>query len=92
VNANSASNEKYTEVPHLADLATYYAWIGDAQNMFLWLERAFDVSPMGVWARMLNTTLFRSIRYTPSSSRRLESLKATVWARVEAASRRATLP
>jgi serine/threonine-protein kinase len=92
IDNNSAANDKYTEVPHLADLATYYAWIGDAPNMFVWLERAFEVSPMGVWARMLNTTLFRTIRNTPSTSRQLDSLKTTVWRRVLAASRRAVLP
>jgi hypothetical protein len=92
IDSNSAADARYTEVPHLADLATYYAWTDDAASMFVWLERAFDVSPMGVWARMLNTTLFRTMRNAPDTSRRLDALKATVWQRVLSASRRATLP
>jgi TolB-like protein len=92
VNAGTVVDDKYTEVLQLADLAAYFAWIGDTTNMFVWLERAFDVSPTGVWARLLNTTLFGALHNTPATSQRLDSLKDTVWARVEAAARRATLP
>jgi tetratricopeptide (TPR) repeat protein len=92
LNGNATDDTNYTDVPYLSDLAKYYAWKGDADSAFIWLERSFDVSPMGVWARILNTTLFRSLRGTPAASRHLDSLKTSVWQRVLAASRRATLP
>jgi TolB-like protein/tetratricopeptide (TPR) repeat protein len=92
LDSDISHDPRYTDVPLLSDLAKYYAWTGDLDSAFVWLERAFDVSPMGVWGRMLNTTLFRSLRNTPTSSRRLESLKTSVWRRVVAAGRRATLP
>ena len=87
-----AADARYTDVTRLADLASYYAWIGDAPSMLQWLERAFDVSPMGVWTRILNTSLFRTMRNNPSTSRQLDVLKASVWQRVQAASRTAELP
>jgi tetratricopeptide (TPR) repeat protein len=92
LNSNATDNTNYTDVPYLSDLAKYYAWKGDTDSAFVWLERAFDVSPMGVWARILNTTLFTSLRDNPATSRRLDSLKTSVWERVLAASRRVTLP
>lgn len=33
------------------DLACYYAWTGDAERAGLWLERAFELSPLGVEPR-----------------------------------------
>ncbi len=92
LDGNLPDDAKYTKVPYLSDLAKYYAWKGDTDSAFVWLERAFDVSPVGVWARILNTSLFSSLRNSPAASRRLDSLKTSVWQRVLAASRRATLP
>jgi len=92
LDAEDRSDARYTDVTRLADLACYYAWIGDGANMMQWLDRAFDVSPMGVWGRILNTSLFSRMRNTPSTARDLNALTASVWPRVEAASRRARLP
>jgi serine/threonine protein kinase/tetratricopeptide (TPR) repeat protein len=89
---STAADARYTDVTRLADLAAYYAWIGDSENMLLWLDRAFDVSPMGVWARILHTSLFSRMRNIPTTARDLSVIEANVWPRVVAASRRARLP
>ena len=87
-----AVDARYTNVNSLADLACHYAWVGDGASMLFWLDRAFEVSPMGVWGRILKTRLFTRVRNIPSTARNLNVLEASVWPRVVAASRRAELP
>ncbi|MFC1639360.1 aldehyde dehydrogenase family protein [Gemmatimonadota bacterium] len=87
-----AAEATYTDVTRLADLACHYAWTGDGASMLFWLERAFEVSPMGVWGRILHTSLFARMRNIPTTARNLNVLEASVWPRVEAASRQAQLP
>ncbi len=65
-----AVDASYTNVNSLADLATHYAWIGDGASMLFWLDRAFEVSPMGVWGRILRTRLFSRVRNIPSTARK----------------------
>ena len=86
------ANGRYTDVTRLADLACYYAWIGDASRMRHWLERAFDASPIGIMAPVLKTGIFSRMRSQPSTARALDALQASVWPRVEAASGRARFP
>jgi len=92
VDSGRVPDPRYTEVTRLADLACYYAWIGDSENMLRWLDRAFNLSPLGVWGRLLHTSLFSRMRNIPSTARELDVLEASVWPRVEAASRRVRLP
>ncbi len=92
IRQNEDADGKYTNVTRLSDIATYYAWIADVDNTIRWLDEAFEASPMGVWSRLLNTSLFRSMRETPARARHLDELAERVWRRVEASSRRARLP
>ncbi len=82
----------YTDVTRLADLAAYHAWTGNSRASLEWIERAFDVSPVGVWGRILNTSLFSNLRSDPEAAIALETLTNRVWQRVVRESENATLP
>jgi serine/threonine-protein kinase len=83
VERGAVYDQRYTEVTRIEDLACYYAWIGDVTRTLQWLERAYDVSPMGVWGRMLRTGLFARVRSDPRAVREMDQLTAGVWRRVQ---------
>ena len=69
------------------DVATYFAWTGDRDRAFRWLERAFEQSPDGVDFRYVQSGLFDRIRGDPAFQRRFEALRTAGWERVEEMSR-----
>ena len=66
----------------LADLGTYYAWIGDADASLEWIERAFEFSPSALDWRWYRLPLFDKVREDPKFQTRLQRLRETAWSRV----------
>lgn len=64
------------------DVATYYAWVGDRERAFDWLERAFGHSPDGVEFRYVQSGLFDRIRGDPGFQRRFVNHREAAWERV----------
>lgn len=64
------------------DLASYYGYIGDAENAGRWVEYAFELSPAGVDARLLGSELFDPVRDQTSYSAALAAAREDARARV----------
>ena len=67
------SSDRAAWIPY-RDLATYYAWAGDADRALVWLERAFAISPNGVDYRILNSAVYDGARRDPAFQRELNRL------------------
>ena len=78
----------FTDVVRVEDLATYYAWIGDADASLEWVARAFQLSPSGVEPRVLESALFEHVRDDPRFKREVESIRSGIWERVRRESQR----
>lgn len=64
------------------DLATYYGYVGDAENAGRWVEYAFELSPAGVDERLLGSELFDPVRDVPAYSAALAAAREDARARV----------
>lgn len=64
------------------DLASYYAFTGDAEEALRWIRWAFDLSPSGVDERLLGSALFDPVRSVPGFEDRLSVIRAEARARV----------
>jgi serine/threonine-protein kinase len=73
----------FSEVVRAEDLCTYYAWTGDAELALAWLEYAFERSPSGVEARVLESALFEKIADDPAFRDAVDQIREGVWARVQ---------
>jgi eukaryotic-like serine/threonine-protein kinase len=62
--ARELAVEHYTVVHQYADLAAYYAWLGDAGSSARWMERALAHSPM-LHRWQLESGLFDRVRRRP---------------------------
>lgn len=76
----------FTEVIPAEDLATYYAWTGDAGRALEWTRFAYDLSPSGVEPRVLESPLFDRVRNDPRFGDEVERIRAGIWDRVRLAS------
>jgi hypothetical protein len=56
--------ERYTSLHQFAELAGYYAWVGDAANAVAWLERSAAHSPV-LQRWMLASAIFDRVRDDP---------------------------
>jgi tetratricopeptide (TPR) repeat protein len=77
----------FTPVLRAEDLATYYAWTGDAPNALRWLRRAFDESPLGIEPRVLHSALFARVRDDPAFTAGMQEAGRQAWERVWRAAR-----
>jgi tetratricopeptide (TPR) repeat protein/predicted Ser/Thr protein kinase len=77
----------FTDALRAEDLATYFAWTGDAATALHWLRRAFDASPLGVEPRVLNSPLFDRVRRDPAFAAGAQRAVREAWERVWRASR-----
>jgi hypothetical protein len=73
----------YSAVLRAEDLSTYYAWTGDAELALAWLEYAFERSPSGVEARVLESALFARVAEDQVFREAIDTMRASVWARVK---------
>lgn len=81
-------------MPELAaqDLASYYAFAGDAAGAARWVERAYDRSPVGVDERLLGSALFDPVRDDPTYSQALARAREQALTRVLVARRSVESP
>ncbi|NIM48660.1 MAG: protein kinase, partial [Gemmatimonadales bacterium] len=80
--SGSGRDTVFTDVIRAEDLASYYAWIGDAWTSLTWLTRAFELSPSGVELRVLESALFDRVRADPDFARGVERIRGGIWQRV----------
>jgi TolB-like protein/tetratricopeptide (TPR) repeat protein len=83
IGAAARPDAAYNESLWLEDLATYYAWRGDAAQAGVWSSHAFTVSPSGVQSWALGSELFRRARRDEGLRAILDGARADAWARVE---------
>lgn len=70
------------------DLAIFHAWVGDVEAARRWTEEAFELSPLGVDGRILDSGLFDRVLDEPSFQAALNRLRNQVWNRVNGERRR----
>jgi TolB-like protein/tetratricopeptide (TPR) repeat protein len=85
--SGSLRDPVYTEVVRVEDLATYYAWIGDADAALRWVERAYELSPSGVEPRVLESALFQRVGEDSRFEREVARIRSGIWDRVIGESR-----
>ncbi len=66
----------------LADVATYYAWLGDAEASLDWAERAYEFSPIALGWRWARSELFDKISDDLRFNLRLQRLQQAASRRV----------
>ncbi len=82
IDAERISEPGYTEVITFEELATYYAFIGDAENAQQWLMRSFAVSPAGIEFRVLESALFNRVRNDHDFNAAVSAIRADLYAMV----------
>ena len=72
----------YSDVLPAQELATYYAWVGNAAESLKYLRLAFSRSPVGVDQRIVQSGVFDRVRQAPGFSEELSRLQDAAWPRV----------
>ena len=72
----------YTDVITFEELATYFAYVGDADNSLEWLERSFAESPAGIEFRLLESPLFSRIRNDHNFNTAINGIRADLYGKV----------
>jgi hypothetical protein len=72
----------YSDVLPAQELATYYAWLGNAAESLKYLRLAFSRSPVGVDQRIVQSGVFDRVRQTSGFSEELARLQDAAWPRV----------
>jgi serine/threonine-protein kinase len=78
----TAGDPTFTDVTRAEDLASYYAWTGDAEAALRWLTTAYELSPSGIEIRVLQSRLFDGVRHDPAFARGVEQVRSHIWERV----------
>lgn len=85
VRADALGDSTYTAVVRMEDLATYYAWAGDADGATEWAREAYSASPFGVEMRVVESPLFDRVRGDSRFQREVMDERERVWGRVKKA-------
>jgi len=72
----------YSDVLPAQELATFYAWVGNATESLRYLRLAFSRSPVGVDQRIVQSGVFDRVRKAPGFSTELSRLQDAAWPRV----------
>lgn len=72
----------YSDVVPAQELATYYAWTGDAEACLRYLRLAFERSPAGIDLRILQSGVYNRVRSAPGFQQEVQRLQDGVWRRV----------
>lgn len=83
--AGHLTDSTFTDVVRLEDLATYYAYAGDATQAALWADRAYDRAPNGIAPELLESELFARVRSDPRFQTVIERARRRATDRVELA-------
>lgn len=78
----SGADAVYSDVVPIQELATYYAWTGDAEACLRYLRLAFERSPAGIDLRILQSGVYNRVRNAPGFQQELQRLQDAVWPRV----------
>jgi serine/threonine-protein kinase len=70
-------------------LAEYYAWTGAAEESLAWLERAYQLSPVGEDIPVIASAIYDRVRADPRFEAGLSRLNARIYERVESSRRSA---
>ena len=81
--ADALEDSTYTAVIRAEDLATYYAWTGDADEATEWATRAYLMSPFGIEMRVLESPLFDRVRLDGRFSQEVGLKRQRAWSRVQ---------
>jgi TolB-like protein/tetratricopeptide (TPR) repeat protein len=76
------SDAVYSDLLPAQELATYYAWTGDASESLRYLRLAFSRSPVGVDQRIVQSGVFDPVRESRGFSEELARLQDAVWPKV----------
>jgi len=76
------SDAVYSDLLPAQELATYYAWTGNAAESLKYLRLAFSRSPVGVDQRIVQSGVFDPVREAPGFSGELARMQDAVWPRV----------
>ena len=82
---NHLTDSTFTDVVRLEDLATYYAYAGEAKQAALWADRAYDRAPNGIAPELLESELFAPVRSDPKFQTVIERARRRATERVELA-------
>ncbi|MGQ0703603.1 MAG: protein kinase domain-containing protein [Gemmatimonadales bacterium] len=82
VKSETGGDEVYSEVLPAQELATWYAWSGNAPESLSYLRLAYARSPIGVDPRILQSAVFDRVRRKPGFTEEVTRLEAAVWPRV----------
>jgi TolB-like protein/tetratricopeptide (TPR) repeat protein len=72
----------YSDVLPAQELATWYAWIGNAAESLKYLRLAFSRSPVGVDQRIVQSGVYDRVRLAPGFQDELSRLQDAAWPRV----------
>ncbi len=76
------AGSEYSDVVPVQELATYYAWVGNAPESLHYLALAFERSPVGIDLRIVQSGVYDRVREAPGFQSGLRRLLDTVWPRV----------
>ena len=82
VELDGETDAVYSDVLPAQELATYYAWIGNAAEAITYLRLAFSRSPVGVDQRIVQSGVYDRVRAAPGFSEELTRLQDAAWPKV----------
>ncbi len=89
--ADRLRDRLFTSVIRAEDLATHYAWLGQADPALDWVRRAYQLSPSGIEPRVLESALFDPVNGDPRFRSQVDRLRDEIWDRVVRASEAVTM-
>src|SRR5262249_22408395 len=84
-NTATVADSTFNRVGTARGLAEYAAWTGNATDALMWLERAYDISPVGEDLQVLQSVIYDRVRDDQHFKLGLEKLRTTIYARVQRA-------
>ena len=82
IDAKRINRSGYTNVITYEELATYYAYLGNAEKSQEWLVRSFAESPAGIEFRVLESPLFSRVRNDHNFSAAISAIRADLYDKV----------
>ncbi len=76
-------DQMFSDVIMLGDIASYYAWLGDAEQSIDYIERAFALSPSALDFRFIYSGLFDRVRNDPAFQSGMNRIRGNVLIEIE---------
>jgi serine/threonine-protein kinase len=81
----AVGDSTFNRVGTARGLAEYSAWTGNAVDALSWLERAYEISPVGEDLQVIESGIYDRVRNDARFKSGLEKLRTTIYARVQRA-------